>query len=92
MRPWRPGHRCCGDREVAADDGVMPQTSDRSRPAAADVPILIAVNKSTTKVQSDRIRTDLAADGSSPEDWGGDDLLATCRRRPTRGLDNTCST
>jgi len=59
---------------VAADDGVMPQTKEAIDHArAADVPILIAVNKIDKEgAQPDRVRNELAADGLTPEDWGGD--------------------
>ena len=50
---------------VAADDGVMPQTKEAIDHArAADVPILIAVNKIDKEgAQPDRVRNELAADG-----------------------------
>jgi translation initiation factor IF-2 len=75
---------------VAADDGVMPQTKeaiDHSR--AADVPILIAVNKIDKEgAQPDRVRNELAADGLSPEDWGGDTVYCDVSAKTHEGLDN----
>ena len=75
---------------VAADDGVMPQTREAIDHArAADVPILIAVNKIDKEgANPDRIRTDLAADGLSPEDWGGDTIYCNVSAKTNEGLDN----
>ncbi|HEX8051229.1 MAG TPA: translation initiation factor IF-2 N-terminal domain-containing protein, partial [Solirubrobacterales bacterium] len=59
---------------VAADDGVMPQTKEAIDHArAADVPMLIAVNK-IDKEGADpvRVRTELAQRGLNPAEWGGD--------------------
>jgi translation initiation factor IF-2 len=75
---------------VAADDGVMPQTKeaiDHSR--AADVPILIAVNKIDKEgAQPDRVRNELAADGLTPEEWGGDTVYCDVSAKTHEGLDN----
>jgi translation initiation factor IF-2 len=75
---------------VAADDGVMPQTKeaiDHSR--AADVPILIAVNKIDKEgAQPDRVRNELAADGLTPEDWGGETVYVDVSAKTHEGLDN----
>jgi translation initiation factor IF-2 len=75
---------------VAADDGVMPQTREAIDHAkAADVPILIAVNKIDKEgSQPDRIRTDLAAEGLNPEDWGGDTVYCDVSAKTQQGLDN----
>ena len=75
---------------VAADDGVMPQTREAIDHArAADVPILIAVNKMDKEgANPDRIRTDLAADGLNPEDWGGDTIYCNVSAKTHDGLDN----
>jgi translation initiation factor IF-2 len=58
---------------VAADDGVMPQTKESiSHARAAEVPIVVAVNKvDVPAANADRVRTELAAEGLQPEDWGG---------------------
>ena len=75
---------------VAADDGVMPQTKeaiDHSR--AADVPILIAVNKIDKEgAQPERVRTELASDGLNPEEWGGDTVYVDVSAKTHEGLDN----
>jgi len=59
---------------VAADDGVMPQTVEALDHAkAADVPILIAVNKIDKEgADPNRVRGELANQGLAPADWGGD--------------------
>jgi translation initiation factor IF-2 len=58
---------------VAADDGVMPQTKESiSHARAAEVPIVVAVNKmDVPDANSDRVRSELAAEGLQPEEWGG---------------------
>ncbi len=75
---------------VAADDGVMPQTKEAIDHArAADVPILIAVNKIDKEgAQPDRVRNELAADGLTPEDWGGDTVYVDVSAKTHEGLDN----
>jgi translation initiation factor IF-2 len=75
---------------VAADDGVMPQTKEAIDHArAADVPILIAVNKIDKEgAQPDRIRNELAADGLTPEDWGGETVYCDVSAKTRDGLDN----
>jgi translation initiation factor IF-2 len=59
---------------VAADDGVMPQTVEAIDHArAADVPIMIAVNKIDKEgADPNRVRGELAQQGLTPADWGGD--------------------
>ena len=58
---------------VAADDGVMPQTKESiSHARAAEVPIVVAVNKmDMPDANVDRVKSELAAEGLQPEDWGG---------------------
>ena len=58
---------------VAADDGVMPQTKESiSHARAAEVPIVVAVNKmDVPDANVDRVKSELAAEGLQPEDWGG---------------------
>jgi translation initiation factor IF-2 len=75
---------------VAADDGVMPQTKEAIDHArAADVPMLIAVNKIDKEgAQPDRIRTELAADGLSPEEWGGETVYCDVSAKTHEGLDH----
>ncbi|HET8592774.1 MAG TPA: translation initiation factor IF-2 [Solirubrobacterales bacterium] len=75
---------------VAADDGVMPQTKEAIDHArAADVPILIAVNKiDKESAQPDRVRTELASDDLNPEEWGGDTVYCDVSAKTKDGLDN----
>ncbi|HEX8690476.1 MAG TPA: translation initiation factor IF-2 [Solirubrobacterales bacterium] len=75
---------------VAADDGVMPQTKEAIDHArAADVPILIAVNKIDKEgAQPDRVRNELAAEGLTPEDWGGETVYCDVSAKTRDGLDN----
>jgi translation initiation factor IF-2 len=58
---------------VAADDGVMPQTLEAIDHAhAAEVPIIVAVNKiDKPDSMPDRVKKQLADRGLMPEDWGG---------------------
>jgi translation initiation factor IF-2 len=58
---------------VAADDGVMPQTLEAIDHAhAAEVPIIVAVNKiDKPGAMPDRVKKQLADRGLMPEDWGG---------------------
>ena len=72
---------------VAADDGVMPQTKEAIDHArAADVPILIAVNKIDKEgAQPDRVRNELAADGLTPEDWGGETVYCDVSAKTHEG-------
>jgi translation initiation factor IF-2 len=75
---------------VAADDGVMPQTTEAIDHAkAAGVPIVIAVNK-VDKEEADpnRVRGELAARGFTPEDWGGETIFADVSAKTKQGLDN----
>jgi translation initiation factor IF-2 len=58
---------------VAADDGVMPQTIEAIDHAkAAEVPIIVAVNKiDKPEANPDRVKKQLADRGLIPEDWAG---------------------
>jgi translation initiation factor IF-2 len=75
---------------VAADDGVMPQTKEAIDHArAADVPMLIAVNKIDKEgANPERVRTELAQEGISPEEWGGDTVFCEVSAKTREGLDN----
>jgi translation initiation factor IF-2 len=59
---------------VAADDGVMPQTVEAIDHAkAAGVPVMVAVNKIDVEgADPNRVRGELAQQGLTPADWGGD--------------------
>jgi translation initiation factor IF-2 len=75
---------------VAADDGVMPQTVEAIDHArAADVPILIAVNKiDKDGAQPDRVRNELAGNELTPEEWGGDTVYVDVSAKTKEGLEN----
>ena len=62
---------------VAADDGVMPQTLEAIDHAhAANVPIIVAVNKiDKPDAMPDRVKKQLADRGLMPEDWGGNTVF-----------------
>ncbi len=75
---------------VAADDGVMPQTTEAIDHAkAAGVPMVIAVNK-VDKEGADpaRVRTELAGQGLSPEEWGGETIYCDVSAKTKQGLDS----
>jgi len=75
---------------VAADDGVMPQTEEAIQHArAAEVPIVVAVNKiDKPDADPDRVRNELAAKGLIPEDWGGDTLFVNVSAKDGTGIDD----
>ena len=74
---------------VAADDGVMPQTKESIAHArAADVPIVVAVNKiDLADANVDRVKGELAQEGLNPEDWGGDVQFAEVSAKAQTNLD-----
>jgi translation initiation factor IF-2 len=75
---------------VAADDGVMPQTRESiSHARAADVPIVVAVNKiDLPDANADRVLAELAQEGLQPADWGGDVEVARVSAKQGTGLDD----
>jgi translation initiation factor IF-2 len=75
---------------VAADDGVMPQTKESIAHArAAEVPIVVAVNKiDLPDANADRVRTELAAEELQPEEWGGSTQFALVSAKQGEGLDD----
>ncbi|MDQ3241010.1 MAG: translation initiation factor IF-2, partial [Actinomycetota bacterium] len=79
---------------VAADDGVMPQTREAIDHArAAEVPIMIAVNKIDKEgADPNRVRGELAEQGLSPADWGGDVEFVDVSARTGDGLDGLLET
>ena len=58
---------------VAADDGLQPQTEEAiSHAKAADVPIVVAVNKmDREEADLEKVKTELSNKELIPEDWGG---------------------
>jgi translation initiation factor IF-2 len=79
---------------VAADDGVMPQTEEAIQHArAAEVPIVVAVNKiDKGDADPDRVRTELAAKGLIPEEWGGDTLFVNVSAHTGEGVEKLLDT
>jgi translation initiation factor IF-2 len=75
---------------VAADDGVMPQTRESIAHArAAEVPIVVAVNKiDLPDANADRVRTELAAEELQPEEWGGTTQFALVSAKQGEGLED----
>ena len=75
---------------VAADDGVMPQTRESiSHARAADVPIVVAVNKiDLPDSNPDRVLAELATEGLQPEEWGGTTQIARVSAKQREGLDD----
>jgi len=74
---------------VAADDGVMPQTKESIAHArAAEVPIVVAVNKvDLADANIDRVKGELAQEGLNPQDWGGDTQFAEVSAKTQQNLD-----
>ena len=74
---------------VAADDGVMPQTVEALNHAkAADVPIVVAVNKIDKEgADPSKVRGQLAEYGLVPEEYGGDVMFVDVSAKASLGLD-----
>ena len=74
---------------VAADDGVMPQTLEAIDHArAANVPIIVAVNKiDKPEAQPDRVKQQLADRGLQPEAWGGSTVFVDVSAKKRLNLD-----
>jgi len=75
---------------VAADDGVMPQTVEAIDHArAADVPMLVAINKiDLPNSNADKVKGELANQGLNPEDWGGDTVFVNVSAKTKENLDS----
>ncbi len=75
---------------VAADDGVMPQTVEAiSHARAAQVPILVAINKiDKDGANPERVKQELAEQGLVPEAWGGKTVMVEVSAKQKRGLDD----
>ncbi|MEH7350402.1 translation initiation factor IF-2 [Gottfriedia acidiceleris] len=74
---------------VAADDGVMPQTVEAINHAkAAEVPIIIAVNKMDKEsANPDRVMQELTEHGIVSEAWGGDTIFVPISALNGNGVD-----
>ncbi|KAB8037086.1 translation initiation factor IF-2 [Silvanigrella paludirubra] len=75
---------------VAADDGVMPQTSEAIAHAkAAGVPIIVAINKiDKPGANLDRINRELSEQGVMPEEWGGESIFVQVSAKTHQGLND----
>ena len=75
---------------VAADDGVKPQTEEAIQHAkAADVPIVVAINKMDLEsADPERVTKELAAKDVAPEAWGGDIQFVNVSAVTGEGLDS----
>jgi translation initiation factor IF-2 len=73
---------------VAADDGVMPQTIEALDHArAADVPILVAINKvDRPDANLDRVKKELSEHDLTVEDWGGDTVAVPMSALKQEGI------
>ena len=74
---------------AAADDGVMPQTREAvSHSQAANVPIIVAVNKiDRPGATPDKVMNELASLGLQPEDWGGTTMYVPTSAITGQGID-----
>ncbi|GAB6173819.1 hypothetical protein JCM15765_32970 [Paradesulfitobacterium aromaticivorans] len=74
---------------VAADDGVMPQTVEAINHAkAADVPIIVAVNKMDKEdANPDRVKQELTEYGLVVEEWGGETIAVPVSAKTKDNID-----
>jgi translation initiation factor IF-2 len=79
---------------VAADDGARPQTNEAIDHAnAADVPIVVAVNKIDKEgADPTRVRTELTQLGLQPSDWGGETEYVDVSAKTGQNLDDLLDT
>ncbi|MEJ2529703.1 MAG: translation initiation factor IF-2 [Gammaproteobacteria bacterium] len=75
---------------VAADDGVKPQTIEAIQHArAAEVPIIIAINKmDKPEAAPDRVTQELSQQEIVPEEWGGDTIFVQVSAKTGDGIDS----
>ncbi len=75
---------------VAADDGVMQQTREAADHAkAAEVPIIVAVNKiDKPEADTERIRREMSDLGLVPEAWGGDTIFVDLSAKSGQGIND----
>ena len=79
---------------VAADDGVMPQTIEAiEHSRAAGVPIVVAINKiDKPDANPDRVRQELATQGLSPVEWGGETEMVMVSAKKRENLETLLET
>lgn len=75
---------------VAADDGVMPQTLEAiSHAKQANVPIIVAMNKmDRAGANPDRVLSQLAENGVTPEEWGGETPVVRVSAKTGMGVED----
>ena len=75
---------------VAADDGVKPQTIEAiEHSKAADVPIIVAVNKIDKEgADTEKVKTELTQFEIVPEEWGGDNIFVEVSAKEGTGIEN----
>lgn len=75
---------------VAADDGIMPQTLEAiSHAKQAQVPIIVALNKmDRAGANPDRVLSQLAENGVTPEEWGGDTPVVRVSAKTGMGVED----
>ena len=75
---------------VAADDGVMPQTEEAIQHAkAAEVPIIVAINKMDLQgADPERVTSELASRNVMPDTWGGDTQFVPISALTGQGIDD----
>ena len=75
---------------VAADDGIMPQTIEALNHAqAADVPIVVAVNKMDKEgANADKVRQQLTEYNLIAEEYGGETIFVNVSAKSGQGVDD----
>ncbi len=76
---------------VAADDGIMPQTTEaiNHAKAAPHVKIMVAINKiDLPSANVDRVKKQLQEHGLTPEDWGGETIVCPVSATKDTGIDH----
>ncbi|MFQ5873365.1 MAG: translation initiation factor IF-2 [Dehalococcoidia bacterium] len=73
---------------VAADDGIMPQTREAIDHAkAADVPIVVAINKiDKAEASTEKVKQQLTDLDMVPEEWGGDTIVVPVSAQTQEGI------
>ncbi|MGI6221175.1 MAG: translation initiation factor IF-2 [Coriobacteriales bacterium] len=79
---------------VAADDGVMPQTVEAINHArAAEVPIVVAVNKiDKAGANPEKVKQELTEFSIIPEEWGGENMFVEVSAKQRIGIDDLLET
>ena len=74
---------------IAADDGIMPQTSEAINHAKeANVPIIVAINKiDLPNSNPDKIKQGLTEFNLVPEEWGGDTIFVELSAKNKTNID-----